>query len=138
MSYARPPAANVLPEADSAHQAALEARLLALQREGRDVPKEFDARQQWPQCASIGLIRDQGSCGSCWAVAATSAISDRTCITSGGRVAPLLSALDLLSCCTGECGKGYAHYNIYTKSLFYKTKTHRRVRSSNLPHRRRS
>lgn len=30
------------------------------------VPESFDARQKWPDCPSIGDIRDQGSCGSCW------------------------------------------------------------------------
>ena len=31
-----------------------------------DVPDTFDARTQWPNCPTIGDIRDQGSCGSCW------------------------------------------------------------------------
>ena len=31
-----------------------------------DIPDTFDARTQWPNCPSIGDIRDQGSCGSCW------------------------------------------------------------------------
>ena len=30
------------------------------------LPKEFDAREKWPQCPSISDIRDQGDCGSCW------------------------------------------------------------------------
>ena len=31
-----------------------------------DIPDTFDARVQWPNCLSIGDVRDQGSCGSCW------------------------------------------------------------------------
>lgn len=27
------------------------------------LPESFDARQQWPHCASIGTIRDQADCG---------------------------------------------------------------------------
>ena len=27
------------------------------------IPDEFDSRRQWPQCPSIGLIRDQSNCG---------------------------------------------------------------------------
>jgi cathepsin B len=31
------------------------------------IPESFDAREAWPECASIiGEIRDQASCGSCW------------------------------------------------------------------------
>lgn len=32
----------------------------------KSIPKSFDARTRWPNCPSIGEIRDQGSCGSCW------------------------------------------------------------------------
>lgn len=42
-----------------------------------DLPEEFDARKQWPQCPTITEIRDQGSCGSCWAFGAVEAMSDR-------------------------------------------------------------
>lgn len=31
-----------------------------------DIPDSFDARTVWPACPSIGEVRDQGSCGSCW------------------------------------------------------------------------
>lgn len=31
-----------------------------------NLPDEFDARQEWPDCPTIQEIRDQGSCGSCW------------------------------------------------------------------------
>lgn len=34
--------------------------------EGIRLPDSFDARQQWPKCTTVGQIRDQGSCGSCW------------------------------------------------------------------------
>lgn len=31
------------------------------------LPKDFDAREHWPECAPvIGHIYDQGNCGSCW------------------------------------------------------------------------
>ena len=32
----------------------------------KDIPSEFDSRTQWPDCVTIGDIRDQGDCGSCW------------------------------------------------------------------------
>lgn len=31
-----------------------------------DLPENFDARTNWPNCPTIQEIRDQGSCGSCW------------------------------------------------------------------------
>ena len=31
-----------------------------------NLPSSFDARQKWPVCKSIGEIRDQSNCGSCW------------------------------------------------------------------------
>ena len=68
----------------------------------------FDARTKWPACTSIKTIRDQSACGmyyksaflksihndfvnlitsgSCWAVSAASAMSDRLCVQSGGRI----------------------------------------------------
>lgn len=32
------------------------------------IPESFDARDQWPDCTSIGEIRDQANCGSCWVI----------------------------------------------------------------------
>jgi len=69
------------------------------------IPKNFDARQKWPNCPSISEIRDQGSCGSCWAFGAVEAMSDRICVASKGRVKAHLSAEDLVSCCY-SCGDG--------------------------------
>lgn len=70
------------------------------------LPKNFDSREQWPECPSIGEVRDQGSCGSCWAFGASEAITDRTCIHSGGVFTQDLSSEDLLSCCGYVCGNG--------------------------------
>lgn len=44
------------------------------------IPENFDARKQWPECPTISEIRDQGSCGSCWAFGAVEAMSDRVSI----------------------------------------------------------
>jgi len=70
-----------------------------------DVPDEFDARKQWPNCPSIAEIRDQSNCGSCWAMGAVEAISDRVCISSKGNTKVDISATDLMACCSG-CGFG--------------------------------
>ncbi|RCN25847.1 hypothetical protein ANCCAN_28438 [Ancylostoma caninum] len=50
-----------------------------------DIPETFDAREAWPDCQSIKNIRDQSSCGSCWAFGAVEAMSDRICIASNGK-----------------------------------------------------
>ena len=75
-----------------------------------DLPKEFDARKQWPKCETIGQIRDQASCGSCWAFGAVEAMSDRYCTYSDQKLTNVqVSAEDLLSCCQGlffGCGFG--------------------------------
>lgn len=70
-----------------------------------EVPEEFDGRKAWKNCQSLTHIRDQANCGSCWAVAAAAAISDRVCIASNGTSQTSISAEDLLSCCKG-CGYG--------------------------------
>ncbi|KAH0622895.1 hypothetical protein JD844_025731 [Phrynosoma platyrhinos] len=71
-----------------------------------ELPESFDSRKQWPSCPTINEIRDQGSCGSCWAFGAVEAISDRVCIHTNGKVNVEISAEDLLSCCGFECGVG--------------------------------
>ncbi|EPB75923.1 papain family cysteine protease [Ancylostoma ceylanicum] len=53
---------------------------------GAEPPESFDARQYWPECTSIGTIRDQSACGSCWAVSAAGAISDELCVQSNGTI----------------------------------------------------
>jgi len=74
-------------------------------------PASFDARTSNPdwvkwQCdQSIGEIRDQAACGSCWAFGAVEAMTDRHCIASKGTKRPHLSAEDMNSCCD-SCGMG--------------------------------
>ena len=58
-----------------------------------------------PECTSIGEIRDQSTCGSCWAFGAAEAATDRLCIASKGQHKERLSTQDLLTCCP-SCGFG--------------------------------
>ncbi|CAJ0948868.1 unnamed protein product, partial [Mesorhabditis belari] len=67
-----------------------------------EIPEFFDARQKWPKCNSIGWIRDQSNCGSCWAVAAAEVASDRMCINPP-YYSMMLSSEDILSCCGRQC-----------------------------------
>ncbi|KAJ8919698.1 hypothetical protein NQ315_006226 [Exocentrus adspersus] len=70
------------------------------------IPDFFDARDYWPECSKISEIRDQASCGSCWAFGAVEAMSDRICIHSNATKQVSVSAEDLMSCCGLTCGLG--------------------------------
>lgn len=72
-----------------------------------DLPTNFKAAEKWPSC--IHPIRDQESCGSCWAFGASEAFSDRVCIATNGASNFVLSPEDLVSCDTNNygCGGGY-------------------------------
>ena len=80
--------------------------LRTFSKEERDVPvpESFDSAAHWKQCPSIAEIRDQSACGSCWAIAAVEAMSDRYCI-GGMKSKPRISTLNLMSCCS-FCGSG--------------------------------
>ena len=66
-----------------------------------NIPESFDVREAWPECASVvGRVRDQSSCGSCWAFGSTEAFNDRHCIKTGDPKL-ILSPEDTLSCCHG-------------------------------------
>ncbi|XP_050438001.1 cathepsin B-like [Adelges cooleyi] len=69
------------------------------------IPRNFDARKKWKRCKTIGMIRDQGNCGSCWAFGTTSAFSDRLCIATDGEFNEMLAAEELAFCCH-LCGFG--------------------------------
>jgi cathepsin B len=100
--------------------------------EKADLPKSYDPRDKWgKQCPSIGHIRDQSACGSCWAFGCVEAMTDRICIASNGTKNPILSAGYLMSCdnLDGGCNGGdpmsaygfYAQKGIVTGSD-YKSK----------------
>ena len=65
----------------------------------KDIPTNFDARQQWSKCVELAKVRDQANCGSCWAFGTTEAYNDRTCIQNGGKSNTLLSTADTTACC---------------------------------------
>ena len=72
---------------------------------GVDIPEAFDVRTNWPECSAItGRVRDQSSCGSCWAFGSTEAFNDRYCIATGDS-STVFSVTDTLACCSGlSCG----------------------------------
>lgn len=70
-----------------------------------NLPENFDLREAYPNCGSLKELRDQSSCGSCWAFAAAEAMSDRICIASGEKLQTRISTENLLACCS-SCGYG--------------------------------
>ena len=77
------------------------------------IPDSFDARVEFPSCAaSIGDIRNQGSCGSCWAFGAIESLRDRMCIATNGTLDVRLSAQSLIDCDEADdgCTGGYLDY----------------------------
>ena len=77
----------------------------AFDPESVGLPRAFDAREAFPKCAGvIGSVRDQGKCGSCWAVAATEVVNDRLCVASDGRRRRELSPQYALSCFDAGAG----------------------------------
>ncbi|KAM3137095.1 hypothetical protein pb186bvf_010823 [Paramecium bursaria] len=76
----------------------------------KDIPSSFDSRVKWSSCQSMKEIRDQGNCGSCWAVSAASVLSDRYCIAF--KQHNPFSSQELLECCDfcgndNDCDGGY-------------------------------
>jgi C1A family cysteine protease len=72
-----------------------------------NLPDTFNSADNWPSCSTIMHIRDQSACGSCWALAAAEAMSDRYCTMLKGNQyeSVMVSAGDLMACCD-SCGDG--------------------------------
>lgn len=69
------------------------------------LPDQYDVREKWAEtCPIVNDIRDQGSCGSCWAVSSATPMSHRECIWSNGTSNVYYSEQDILSCCGYTCG----------------------------------
>lgn len=94
-------------DADMEAQATVDA---AVTVDATALPLAFDWRDQAKDCVAKNVL-DQGSCGSCYAFAAATALSYRMCIHSKNNLNVVLSPQDMASChkddgCAGGQMKG--------------------------------
>jgi len=64
------------------------------------IPDAFDGRTKFSSCQKA--IRDQASCGSCWAFGAAETLTTNLCVL--GQDVPVLSPQDLISCDASDHG----------------------------------
>ena len=62
----------------------------------QDTPETFDWRDDASGC--VHVIRDQKSCGSCWAFALSEVVSDRYCLATNGEITNIMSPQYLMDC----------------------------------------
>ena len=84
---------------ESVEESVVDSIRASFDPESANLPRSFDARDAFPKCANlIGTVRDQGKCGSCWAVATVEVMNDRLCVASRGEETRELSPQYPLSC----------------------------------------
>ena len=64
------------------------------------VPDSFDGREVWKKF--LNPVRDQGSCGSCWAFATSFSLESRLAIATNGKYKPKLSPAKMVLCNLGD------------------------------------
>ncbi|KAG2378884.1 hypothetical protein C9374_008032 [Naegleria lovaniensis] len=71
------------------------------------LPASFDARTAWPRC--VLPIRDQQSCGACWAFSSAYVLAQRLCVATGAKSYVTLSPEYQVDCDTLQrgCQGGY-------------------------------
>ena len=67
------------------------------------LPAAYDTREAFPRCTPI--VRDQGSCGSCWTFATTGVLSQRTCIENENLDSNFVLSPQSMLTCDDDCFK---------------------------------
>lgn len=77
-------------------------------RDGQALPREFNAQHEWSE-GMITAVRDQGWCGSSWALSTAAVASDRYAVQSKGQETVVLSPQQMLSCVRRQQGCSGGH-----------------------------
>lgn len=87
-------------ENSTSHSTAFGAEAPALLAVSHSLPKTVDWRDPSTGfgCVSTSNVRNQGQCGSCYAVSSASTVSDRRCIASGGKTKAQYASEPIIAC----------------------------------------
>eukprot|EP00929_Paragymnodinium_shiwhaense_P032381 TRINITY_DN1794_c0_g1_i5.p1 TRINITY_DN1794_c0_g1~~TRINITY_DN1794_c0_g1_i5.p1 ORF type:complete len:682 (+),score=140.70 TRINITY_DN1794_c0_g1_i5:82-2127(+) len=123
MSYEAKQGKEASDEEQAAIMAQTEKNLAKSTVDASQIPDAFHSADQWPACAEvINKIHNQGTCGSCWAFGALSALDSRICIATDGSFSGPTAQLSrgyIASCARDNgCNGGLAKhaYNVIADS----------------------
>jgi len=79
------------------------------------LPSSFDSATKWPQCSVIANVRDQSTCGTCWAFASAASFESRACIESGKDVKFSVEDTGFCSNAGNGCDGGNSAWNWFKR-----------------------
>ena len=80
-------------------------------KRAKDLPESVD----WRDKGAVSDVKDQGSCGSCWAFCATEMIESYAAINTGNL--PTLSSQQVTSCTPNICVPGSVLHSHWSRNL---------------------
>jgi len=81
-----------------------------------ELPASFDSAENWPQCTVISNVRDQSSCGTCWAFGSVESFESRACIETGKDIKYSPEDTGFCSSAGNGCNGGNSAWNWFASS----------------------